>query len=320
MVIGLRDGSMGQRDKRLLRLIDVTVEQWMDLKYGDHTMVSNEVKESVIATWLIRTYKMQLEEYMEIKKQKEVYGLEADMEYDPLSVDFSEWLALKFSNHKTMDWYTKNMLWIYWTRGDDEVVITDDELSNPEDGNLIEETKIAEIFEIETDIFQFETPLCEAFKEFNYLLKIDVDVLTDDIPGFKTYDEYKDAWIYEWNKDVPWVPNGHAKWPTYNWKTEKYFNGGDLPRVIQNRDMIYFESNEWYENLEDDELKDEALKSKAIFKGSKRDINDHAGTNNDCKIQKDEGWFDEHRLMGDDNDDIGDLEDYLIRKDPPLLF
>ncbi|GKB68478.1 hypothetical protein Tco_0929890 [Tanacetum coccineum] len=190
---------------RLLRLTDVTVEQWMDLKYGDHTMVSNEVKESVIATWLIRTYKMQLEEYIEIKKQKEVYGLESDMEYDPLSVDFSEWLASKFSNHKTMDWYTKNVLWIYWTRGDDEVVITDDELSNPEDENLIEETKIAEIFRIRTDIFQFETPLCEAFKEFNYLLKIDVDVLTDDIPGFKTYDEYKDAWIYEWNKDVPWV-------------------------------------------------------------------------------------------------------------------
>ncbi|GJZ05868.1 hypothetical protein Tco_0539661, partial [Tanacetum coccineum] len=155
--------------------------------------------------------------------------------------------------------------------------------------------------------------------------------------------------------------NGHAKWPTCNWKTEKYFNGGDLPRVIQNRDMIYFESNEWYENLEDDELKDEALKSKAIFKGSKRvdeessenarthcspnderddferanhiggnansnnnsylDVsrifNDHAGTNNDYETQENEGWFDEHKLTKDDDDDVGDLEDYLIHKDPP---
>ncbi|GJV21206.1 hypothetical protein Tco_1370226 [Tanacetum coccineum] len=118
---------------------------------------------------------------------------------------------------------------------DDEKVKIDDELSNPGDGNLIEETKIAEIFRNETNIFQFETPLCEAFKEFNYLLKIDVDILTNDIPRFKTYNEYKDAWIYEWNKDVPW---------------------------------------------------------------------------NDERV-------DEHELMGDDDDDIGYLEDYLIHKDPP---
>ncbi|GKD31835.1 hypothetical protein Tco_1242613 [Tanacetum coccineum] len=146
-------------NKRLVRLIDVTVEQWLDLKYDDHTMVSNEVKESVIATWLIQSYKKQFDEYMEIKKQKE------------------------------------NALWIYWTRGDAEEVITDNELSNLGDGNLIEENKIAQIFRIDTDIFYFETPLCEAFKKFNYLLKIDVDVLTNDMLGFKTYNEYKDAWI-----------------------------------------------------------------------------------------------------------------------------
>ncbi|GJU20911.1 hypothetical protein Tco_1154253 [Tanacetum coccineum] len=207
-----------------------------------------------------------------------------------------------------------------------------------------EESEALGLLRIDTNIFHFKTPLCEAFKEFNYLLKIDVDVLTNDIPRFKTYDEYKDAWIYEWNKDVPWVANmpwldygpwmepcddikhickpfcfknGHAEWPTCNWKMEKYGNGGDLPEVIHNGDVIYFESYEWYENLKEGEFQDEALNSKAIFERSKGDINDHAGTNNDCKIQKDEGWFDEHRLMGDDNDDIGDLEDYLIRKDSP---
>ncbi|GKA24535.1 hypothetical protein Tco_0710568, partial [Tanacetum coccineum] len=74
-------------------------------------------------------------------------------EYDPSNVDFGEWLALKFSNYMTMDWYTKNALWIYWTRGDDEEVITDDELSNLRDGNLIKGNEIAEIFSIKTDIF-----------------------------------------------------------------------------------------------------------------------------------------------------------------------
>nr|GEX99832.1 hypothetical protein [Tanacetum cinerariifolium] len=218
-----------------------------------HIFLGKGFPRRVIATWSIRSYKNQFEEYLEINKQKEVYGLDAYMEYDPSNVDFSEWLTLKLSNHKTMDWYTKNALWIYWTRGDDEEVITDDELLNPRYGTLIEEIEITKIFRIETNIFQFETPLCEAIKEFNYLLKIDVDVLTNDIPGFKTYDEYKDAWIYERNKDVPW---------------EKYCNEGDLPRVIRIEDEIYFETYEWYENIEDGELKDEALNYKAILEES----------------------------------------------------
>ncbi|GJU49181.1 hypothetical protein Tco_1218736 [Tanacetum coccineum] len=58
---------------------------------------------------------------------------------------------------------------------------------------------------IETNLFDYETSLCEKFKEFNYLLKIYLDLLTKDIEGFKTYKEFKDDWINEWNQDVPWV-------------------------------------------------------------------------------------------------------------------
>ncbi|GJS61127.1 hypothetical protein Tco_0655911 [Tanacetum coccineum] len=36
-----------------------------------------------------------------------------------------------------------------------------------------------------------------------------------------------------------------------------------------------------------------------------------------CKTEEEQGWFDKHELMEDDDDDIGDLEDYLIQKDPP---
>ncbi|GKE53594.1 hypothetical protein Tco_1488750 [Tanacetum coccineum] len=83
-------------------------------------------------------------------------------------------------------------------RGDNEVELTDEEFSDNED-------EIAKVFSIDTNIFDFETPVCKAYKEFNYLLQIDPDLLTKDIEGFKTYDEYKDDWIYEWNRDVPWV-------------------------------------------------------------------------------------------------------------------
>ncbi|GJR19015.1 hypothetical protein Tco_0967542 [Tanacetum coccineum] len=142
---------------------------------------------------------------MEIIKQKEVHGLDADMEYDPSNVNFTEWLASNFSNHMMMDRYMKNALWIYWIRGDDEELLTDEELSDLEEENLSEGDEIAEIFRIETDIFDFDTPLCEAFKEFNYLFNIDVDVLTKDIHGFKIYEEYKDEWICQWNKGIQWV-------------------------------------------------------------------------------------------------------------------
>nr|GEV29694.1 hypothetical protein [Tanacetum cinerariifolium] len=230
-------------NKRLVRFIDVTMEQWLDLKYGDHTMVSNKVKESVISTWLIYGYKKQFDEYMEIKKQNEVYGLDAD-----------------------------------------------DELSNLGDGNLIEENEIAQIFRIDTNLFHFETSLCEAFKEFNYLLKIDVDVANMPWLDYGPWMEPSDN--IEHICEPFCFKNGHAKWHTCNWKIEKYCNDGDLPKVIRNGDVIYFESYEWM-------------------------FNDHPGTNNHCETQKDQERFDEHELMGDDDDNIGDLEDYLIQKDLP---
>ncbi|GKD02884.1 hypothetical protein Tco_1177858 [Tanacetum coccineum] len=85
---------------------------------------------------------------------------------------------------------------IYWIKGDDELEITDEESSDNED-------EIAEVFRIDTNIFDYETPICSAVNKFNYLLKVDSNLLTKDIMGFKTYEDYKDDWIYEWNKDVP---------------------------------------------------------------------------------------------------------------------
>ncbi|GJU60945.1 hypothetical protein Tco_1238711 [Tanacetum coccineum] len=113
-----------------------------------------------------------------------------DMGYDPSDVAFIEWLRSKNFNYKTMEHYTMKALWIYWIRGNDEVELTDKESSDDED-------EIAEVFRIETKIFDYETPLCSAFNKFNYLLKVDPDLLTKDIIGFKTYEYYKDDWIYE---------------------------------------------------------------------------------------------------------------------------
>ncbi|GKB34583.1 hypothetical protein Tco_0879525, partial [Tanacetum coccineum] len=95
---------------------------------------------------------------------------EADdgMGYDPSDVVFTEWLGSKIFNYKTIDHYTMKALGIYWIRGDDEVELTDEESFDNMD-------EVAEVFRIDTNIF--ETPMCKAFKEFNYLLQIDPDLL-----------------------------------------------------------------------------------------------------------------------------------------------
>ncbi|GKB61152.1 hypothetical protein Tco_0917338 [Tanacetum coccineum] len=84
-----------------------------------------------------------------------------------------------------------------WKMGSDEIEVSDDESSDLEDYWSDKEEETIEIFKIETDVFDYETPLCLSFNEFNYLLKVDLDLLTKDIMGFKTYEDYKDDWIYE---------------------------------------------------------------------------------------------------------------------------
>ncbi|GJR32127.1 hypothetical protein Tco_1108359 [Tanacetum coccineum] len=99
-----------------------------------------------------------------------------------------------------------------------------------EDDNPNETDNVPEIFKIEGNLFDFETPLCEAFHEFNCLLKIDTDMFTYDIQNFKTYDEYERE-----------LNNDKAKGTKEPW---------------------------WYDELANRKLKDETLELKAKIKGS----------------------------------------------------
>ncbi|GJT03602.1 hypothetical protein Tco_0824771 [Tanacetum coccineum] len=116
-------------------------------------------------------------------------GMDDDLftyEVEVANIMCSKWMMI--SKHEVID----------VKRGDDEVELTDEESSNDKD-------EVAKVFRIDTNLFNFKTCMCKAFKEFNYLLQIDPDLLTKEIKGFKTYEDYKDDWIYEGNKDVPWV-------------------------------------------------------------------------------------------------------------------
>ncbi|GJZ86250.1 hypothetical protein Tco_0657860 [Tanacetum coccineum] len=78
--------------------------------------------------------------------------------------------------------------------GGDEIEVSDDESSDLEE-YWSDKEETAKNFKIETDVFYYETPLYLAFNEFNCLLKVDSNLLTKDIIGFKTYEDYKDDWV-----------------------------------------------------------------------------------------------------------------------------
>ncbi|GJS04784.1 hypothetical protein Tco_0321292 [Tanacetum coccineum] len=106
--------------------------------------------------------------------------------------------------------------------GDDEVELTDEDSSDNED-------EIAEVFRIDTNIFDYKTPLCSAFNEFNYLLR-----------------------------------------------DGGYCNGANLPGTYTIENQLHYQDIEWYEALEDSELKDLALRNKAIMEGFIKEDNDES--------------------------------------------
>ncbi|GJV58516.1 hypothetical protein Tco_1459521 [Tanacetum coccineum] len=104
---------------------------------------------------------------------------------------------------------------------------------------------IAEIFKIKGNLFDFETPVCKAFNDFNYLLKIDMDLLTFDIQGIMTYQEYElnnnmmrdleepwsDKWGHKWYNELA---DGKMKVEALMHKTKVEESWGDAtPGVIK---------------------------------------------------------------------------------------
>ncbi|GJV99826.1 hypothetical protein Tco_1555078 [Tanacetum coccineum] len=203
--------------------------------------------------------------------------------------------------------------------GSDEIKPTNDETSDLEETNHDNEQEISEIFRVETNLFDYETPLFEEFKEFNYLLKIDPGLLTKYIKGFKTYKEFKDDWIYEWNDDVPWVHEkpwtnfrawneptpvthcckpfnykvGCSEWPTCGWREDVYCNQGNLPKAYIIGNSLHYHDYERYEALKDEELKEKALRNKAIMEGT---------------IDDDESSYERHKRWNVYNDKNHDHE------------
>ncbi|GKA53668.1 hypothetical protein Tco_0746983 [Tanacetum coccineum] len=134
---------------------------------------------------------------------------------------------------------------------------------------------ITNIFKIEGNLFDFETPLCEAFNDFNYLLKIDKDLFTFDFQGTGTYEEYElnnhvtrdleEPWLDNELQECWWKINAHEVTPftrleSYehrlyaNFKTEKahdpYFEVNNI--FGRNYDTSNAQDNQGHKERMDD--------------------------------------------------------------------
>nr|GEV78092.1 hypothetical protein [Tanacetum cinerariifolium] len=143
--------------------------------------------------------------------------------------------------------------------GDDEVELTDEESSDDMD-------EVPEFFRIDTNLFKFETPMCKAFNEFNCLLQIDPNLLTKDIEGFKTYEGmigsmngirmYRGS-MRNHRLTLEFGPNLHQLNILASLST--------IRLGVQNGQHVVGRMMDTYEALEDSELKDGALRNKAIM-------------------------------------------------------
>ncbi|GJS18566.1 hypothetical protein Tco_0413038 [Tanacetum coccineum] len=170
---------------------------------------------------------------------------------------------------------------IVGTKNDGHEGVIDDGFFNLEEANNDDEQEIGEIFRIETNLFNYETPLCMKFNEFNYLLKVDPKVFTYDVERTMTYEDYKNEFNDELKEPcseggVPYeignhicepfrFKNGKAKWPTCSSSEDGFCNCGELPGMVRIGCMTYFQDHEWYNDLMDGSLKNEALELKAIY-------------------------------------------------------
>nr|GEV02361.1 hypothetical protein [Tanacetum cinerariifolium] len=82
--------------------------------------------------------------------------------------------------------------------GNEEIEVEEDD--DPDD--------ITDIFKIEGNLFDYKTPLCKAFNDFNYLLKINRGLFTFNIQGIRTYEEYKLNNPMTMDLGEPWLDNG----------------------------------------------------------------------------------------------------------------
>ncbi|GJW33066.1 hypothetical protein Tco_0053098 [Tanacetum coccineum] len=160
---------------------------------------------------------------------------------------------------------------VSWDQTNNEFENCDKELKNDTEPCICKEedseveNEIAEIFRIKTDTFDYESPLCKAFDEFNYLFQIDPNIPWVNEKPWKLDGKWKEPTPIKHHCKPFCFKSRHSKWPTCSWREGKYCSGGNLLGQIQVSKAIYYQDYKWYEALELSDLKEEALRNKVVL-------------------------------------------------------
>nr|GEZ83737.1 hypothetical protein [Tanacetum cinerariifolium] len=160
----------------------------------------------------------------------------------------SEWLKKDcIGSVTTWEYLAEKFIKKFYQLSDDS-----EDIEAEEDDDLDD---ITNIFKIKGNLFDYETPLCKAFNDFNYLLKIDKDLFTFDIQGIRTYEEYELNNLVIRDLEEPWSDNGKLMVRPYaNIKTEKahdpYLEVNNI--IGRNYDTSNAQDNKGHEERKDD--------------------------------------------------------------------
>ncbi|GJW69382.1 retrovirus-related pol polyprotein from transposon TNT 1-94 [Tanacetum coccineum] len=87
-----------------------------------------------------------------------------------------------------------------------------------------------------------------------------------------------------------------------SWMNDGYCNGGNLPGTFIIENQLHYQDYEWYEALEDSELKDEALRNKAIMEGFIKDDDDESNYEQMRRWDIYTNYDDTYKTNHDDNE------------------
>ncbi|GJT07715.1 hypothetical protein Tco_0842177 [Tanacetum coccineum] len=162
-------------------------------------------------------------------------------------------------------------------RGDDEVELTDEESSEERDEVTKDVPWVYDKPWLNKGLWKEPTPVEHTCKPFNY----------------KT---------------------GCSKWRTYSWKNDGYCNGGNLPKTYIIGNQIHYQYYKWYEALEDSELKDKALRNKAIMEGFIKEDDDESRYEQKRRWNIYTNYDDTYEINHEDNerDELCEVHELLV--------
>ncbi|GKD29488.1 hypothetical protein Tco_1240266, partial [Tanacetum coccineum] len=149
----------------------------------------------------------------------------------------------------------------------------------------IHHLKFSTMKSIDDDLFTYEVEVANI--PCDSKMDNDLEHEVDDDMGYDLFDVTFTEWDVPWVDEKPWTnavvwtkptPVKHtckpfnyktrcSEWPTCSWMDDGYYNGGNLPGTYIIGNQLHYQDYEWYEALEDSELRDEALRNKAIMEG-----------------------------------------------------